>query len=305
VDQSLQMAQANVAALGFLLTPANAEKFLRWLRRCQFCSFYYGDEANLLTSPLELLFPTLHSAPAVDAAPHSKILKLMTKNDVAAEVALILNWSPDLDSKFQQCNITGNQVQTRPLADCEERILEHLGDHPYEAMRALDHLSLMKWAQMTPGEDNDRAAFLQHRHTVVQELLVPGLVFERGQFVVGDRLTCDHPQPDHSVICACLRNSLMTGSVAVDTLRYAATLVQHLLLHLYFHICNDDPSLQHGLFSPNLDGPFDIIWNELAVRSGSDLSLAIGRIRCWRCSLPSCSCFPRGLLRCSFCTAVL
>jgi hypothetical protein len=279
------MDPAGPAALGSLLTPANAEKFLRWIRRCQ-CVGIVQD----FSAPLEILLPSLHEAQGGN-------LGHLLLPDVAAELAAVLNWSPELNALFLLCCISGRKLQDWPHQKIQDAILQKFFDHPQEARKALGHLMLMKWAQMTPGQDNDRTIFYQHRQTAVQDLLVPGLNFDLGRFSVDYRLLCDVPvvAPDHGVICEWLGLGDIQDDVAVEALRYAATLVQYLLLQLHCHIMSCDPDqLEYGLFSPRGDGPFDVLWNELAVRAGSNLTLAIRRIR-W-------GALARATLSCNRCT---
>jgi hypothetical protein len=164
-------------------------------------------------------------------------------------------------------------------------VLETFAEQPQEAERVVDHLLLLKWglSQVVPGQD-PRNVLLPHMQTCLYDLLqlkpVLGLNFDRGNFFVDwNYLQTHHGAPDHVVICDTLRSSEMTGQVAVETLRYAATLVQHLLIHLHDHILQQEASYENGLFDPTCDTPFDILWKQLAVGAGSKLTQAINRIR--------------------------
>jgi hypothetical protein len=114
---------------------------------------------------------------------------------------------------------------------------------------------------------------------------VYGLNFERG-FVVDWNFLPLHIEPDHVAICRGLRDSAMTQPVAVETLRYAVTLVQRLLIALYNHIVSmPEEDMCVELFSPGYASPFDEVWERLAVAAGGELSKALRRIR-WHAGLP-------------------
>jgi hypothetical protein len=267
------MDHADVAALGSLLKPDNAKKFIQWIRRCECVGIDQG--ADVLSASLEHLLPSLQSM-------QGGSLGDLTLPVLAAELTSVLNWSPDMNAKFEKCGLTGRRLQDWSQQRIQERILEALGEQPHEARRALDHLMLMKWARMAPGEDNDRAVFLQYRHCAVQDFLVPGLDFDLGRFAVDMQLLCAVPPapPAHGFICEWLGKSDMQDGIAIETLRYAATLAQHLLIQLHCHLMKGDPdALEHGLFSCRGDSPFDELWSQLAVTAGSNLTLAVRRIR--------------------------
>jgi hypothetical protein len=111
---------------------------------------------------------------------------------------------------------------------------------------------------------------------------VPSLKFARGQYFVDwSYLLKANPEPDHVGICESLfYSSEITGRAAIETLRYAATLVRHLLLHLYDHITmSPEEAIRYGLFNPGDNSYFDELWEKLAVTAGGKLSHALGRIR--------------------------
>jgi hypothetical protein len=165
-------------------------------------------------------------------------------------------------------------------------LLELFADQPEEAERVIAHLLLLKWgfSRLQPGQDS-RNALLPHMQTCLYDLLqlkpVLGLNFDRGIFFVDWNYSQAQAAPlDHVALCDTLRSSQMTGPLAVETLRYAATLVQHLIIHLHDHILQQEASFENGLFDPSCDTPFDILWKQLAVGAGSKLTQAISRIRC-------------------------
>jgi hypothetical protein len=162
---------------------------------------------------------------------------------------------------------------------------ETFADQPEEAERVIGHMLLLKWglSRVQPGQD-PRNALLPHMQTCLYDLLhlkpVLGLNFDRGNFFVDWNYSqAQAMAPDHVALCETLRSSQMTGLVAVETLRYAATLVQHLIIHLHDHIMQQETSFENGLFDPSCDTPFDILWKQLAVGAGSKLTQAISRIR--------------------------
>jgi hypothetical protein len=112
---------------------------------------------------------------------------------------------------------------------------------------------------------------------------VPSLKFARGQYFVDwSYLLKAEAEPDHGGICESLFYAPeITGHAAIEALRYAATLVRHLLLHLYDHITlSPDEAIRYGLFNPGDSAYFDELWEKLAVAAGGKLSHAIGRIKC-------------------------
>jgi len=107
-----------------------------------------------------------------------------------------------------------------------------------------------------------------------------GVIFSGSAFVV-DRLLClpSQEEPDHGDICRQLCRSAMTEDVALETLRYASTLVQRLLIALYHHVLPmQEAEMCMELFNPGLS-PFDDIWHRLAVVAGGELCKAVRRIR--------------------------
>ncbi len=112
---------------------------------------------------------------------------------------------------------------------------------------------------------------------------VLSLLFQEGDFFPGWCVPSDAqavpPVSDLEVCENLFYSPEISGDVAVETLRYAATLAQEILLLLHDYIMgldlDNDGSM--SLFC-GAENEFDPRWQELAVAAGGKLAHAIGRI---------------------------